>query len=224
MEQGLTVNVVCEFEPLREGLARMIEDAASTRLGVAVDRVSSLGAASGDSQAVLLIETGQIRELTLFEAESPGRTLERVVFVGPLPAGGEAAATIAAAAALRSGVAFLAESGRAERIVEAIGLVWSGAFVCEMEFARQLRARDTEGELRERLAHARLSPREQDVLLFVASGLANKEIALQLHLAEGTVKAHVSHILTKLSASTRVDLVRYALLLSNDIDHPAHSA
>ncbi|MEU1334977.1 response regulator transcription factor [Streptomyces sp. NPDC005865] len=54
---------------------------------------------------------------------------------------------------------------------------------------------------RERLA--RLSPREHDVLLGLAQGLSNAEIARQLDVAPGTVKIHVGQVLTKLHAANR---------------------
>jgi len=50
----------------------------------------------------------------------------------------------------------------------------------------------------------RLTPRERDVLALVGRGLANQEIARELHLSEGTVKAHVSSILRGLDVQNRV--------------------
>jgi DNA-binding NarL/FixJ family response regulator len=43
-----------------------------------------------------------------------------------------------------------------------------------------------------------LSPREREVALLVARGLANKEVARELGLSVGTVKLHVHHIFLKL--------------------------
>lgn len=63
----------------------------------------------------------------------------------------------------------------------------------------------------ENLPRPGLSPREIEVLQFVAGGLRNKEIAYQLSLSEATINAHVKHILEKLNASDRTHAVTTAL-------------
>ncbi len=52
-----------------------------------------------------------------------------------------------------------------------------------------------------------LSPREREVLRLVAAGYSNREIAKALFVAEGTVKNHVSNILTKMGARDRMRAV-----------------
>jgi DNA-binding NarL/FixJ family response regulator len=55
-----------------------------------------------------------------------------------------------------------------------------------------------------------LTDREEEVLVTVAGGLTNTEIAAELHISLSTVKAHLSSLMTKLGARNRVELAIYA--------------
>jgi two-component system response regulator NreC len=57
-----------------------------------------------------------------------------------------------------------------------------------------------------------LSDREQEVLRLIAWGYSNKEIASRLELSVKTVEAHKANAMRKLSMSSRIDIIRYALL------------
>jgi len=56
-----------------------------------------------------------------------------------------------------------------------------------------------------------LTPREREVLQYVAQGATNKEIASQLFIAENTAKNHLRNILAKLHLQNRVQAAAYAL-------------
>ena len=55
-----------------------------------------------------------------------------------------------------------------------------------------------------------LTPRELEVMGLVVSGLRNETVAQELHISEGTVKAHVHNIYEKLHLDGRMALLRYA--------------
>ncbi|MBE7471122.1 MAG: DNA-binding response regulator [Anaerolineae bacterium] len=61
------------------------------------------------------------------------------------------------------------------------------------------------------LSKSNLTERELDVLRLIASGQSNKEIAVTLHLTEGTIKGYVSAILAKLGVADRTQAALYAV-------------
>jgi DNA-binding NarL/FixJ family response regulator len=65
--------------------------------------------------------------------------------------------------------------------------------------------------LGERFPKVALTPREMEVLGLVARGLSNKEIACQLHTAQGTIKMHVQNIRKRLNVSSRTQAVITAI-------------
>jgi len=99
-------------------------------------------------------------------------------------------------------VGYLLKDMEARKLVETIRRVHDGEVFIQPEIAsRTLRAAlHASGELVEPL-----SEREREVLVMLAQGIPNKEIGGKLHLAEGTVKNHVSNILGKLQAQNRTE-------------------
>jgi DNA-binding NarL/FixJ family response regulator len=57
---------------------------------------------------------------------------------------------------------------------------------------------------------AALTPSEVKIAELVAEGRSNTEVATELFLSRRTVQSHVSHILTKLGARSRVEIAREA--------------
>jgi len=88
------------------------------------------------------------------------------------------------------------------KVIDAIRTVQAGKRLMPAEVAERLS---------EYFPQVALTPREVEVLSYVARGLANKEIAHKLGTASGTVKMHVQNILAKLGASDRTHAVTIAL-------------
>ncbi len=112
--------------------------------------------------------------------------------------------------AVRAGaLGFLLKDTPADDLIATIRRVHGGeAFIQPSIAARALRelARPSAPEP----APDALSERERDVLAQVAQGLSNRDIAERLLITEGTVKNHVSNILSKLQASNRTHAAEIA--------------
>ena len=118
-------------------------------------------------------------------------------------------------AALKAGASgFLLKDARPVDLLNAIRNVAAGDAVVAPSTTRRLldhvapTLSPTPGEHDPRLAL--LTEREREVLLEVATGATNAEIAQNLYMAEGTVKTHIGRLLAKLECRDRVGLVLFA--------------
>jgi NarL family two-component system response regulator LiaR len=113
--------------------------------------------------------------------------------------------------AVRAGAAgYLLKDAEPAELVRAIRIVDGGdALLHPAVAARVLQELAGDGERRRR--HELLTPRERQVLALIARGRANKAIALDLGVAEKTVKTHVGNILGKLGLSDRTQAALYAV-------------
>jgi DNA-binding NarL/FixJ family response regulator len=111
--------------------------------------------------------------------------------------------------ALRAGASgFLLKDATPEQILEAVRVIGAGEGLLSPGVTRSLIQEFARRHRPVRPAQLDdLTVRESEVLLLVARGLANQEIAEQLHLAPQTVKTHVSAVLAKLGLRDRVQAV-----------------
>ncbi len=111
--------------------------------------------------------------------------------------------------ALRGGAAgYLLKDVQPPDLVKAIRSAHAGDSPLSPAIATRVVEEVAQGSVH---AHDDLTPRELDVLTLIARGRSNKVIALELGVAEKTVKTHVSHILAKLGVSDRTQAALYAV-------------
>jgi DNA-binding NarL/FixJ family response regulator len=114
--------------------------------------------------------------------------------------------------AIKAGAAgFLLKDVPPGDLVNAIRLVHAGdAVVSPGTLRRMLDRFAAQLPAEEPPAATELTPREREVLLMVARGLSNMEIAGRLEVAEATVKTHLGRVLAKLGLRDRAQVVVYA--------------
>jgi DNA-binding NarL/FixJ family response regulator len=105
--------------------------------------------------------------------------------------------------ALQAGaLGYLVKSAPQEEIVHAIHTVHQGKRCIPPAIASKLAGR---------LGHSVLSPREVEVLQFLANGLTNKEIGSMLLISDKTARNHVISLMAKLEAKGRTEAVTIAI-------------
>lgn len=105
-------------------------------------------------------------------------------------------------------MSYLLKTSKASEIADAVRSTYEGQSVLESEVTgkmmRKMR-RSSDDPL-----HEQLTNRELEILLLMAEGKTNQEIADELFIALKTVKTHVSNILSKLEVHDRTQAVIYA--------------
>ena len=207
-----TILLVDDQELLRVGF-RMVLDAQ--------DGLEVVGEAGDGEEAVRLV-LERSPDVVLMDVRMPGT--DGVQATSRIVSSGSQSRVIIlttfdldeyAHAALRAGASgFLLKDAPPTDLISAIRAVASGDAVVAPSTTRRLlssiAARLPAGGPDDPPDLDLLTPREREVMLAVARGLSNAEIAATLVLSEATVKSHVGRILAKLELRDRVQIVIFA--------------
>ena len=110
--------------------------------------------------------------------------------------------------AIEAGAAgYLLKTSTAHEIADAIRATYRGERVLEPEVTHKMMERLTK---QEPVLHEDLTNREHEILMLIAQGKSNQEIADELFITLKTVKTHVSNILAKLDVDDRTQAAIYA--------------
>jgi NarL family two-component system response regulator LiaR len=111
--------------------------------------------------------------------------------------------------ALEAGAtSYMLKTSKASEIADAVRNTYHGQSVLEPEVTGKMMMKMRQKN--QHFLHDELTSREMEILLLMAEGKSNQEIADQLFIALKTVKTHVSNILSKLQVQDRTQAVIYA--------------
>ncbi len=111
--------------------------------------------------------------------------------------------------ALEAGAtSYMLKTSKASEIAKAVRATYQGQSILEPEVTGKMMMKMRKKS--EHLPHEDLTSREMEILLLMAEGKTNQEIADELFIALKTVKTHVSNILSKLNVQDRTQAVIYA--------------
>jgi DNA-binding NarL/FixJ family response regulator len=200
--------VADDQELVRDGFCSLLEKAHDLLVvGQAADGVEAVAVAARVQPDVVLLDVrmpvldGLQAGRRILAAASPPRVLMLTTFD----------ADEYVYEAMRFGASgFLLKDVRSGELVEAVRTVAAGQALLSPAITRRLIERFVRAgppAAQPSPGVAALTPRERDVLLLIAEGLSNAEIADRLFLSEATVKTHVNRLLSKLALRDRVQAV-----------------
>jgi DNA-binding NarL/FixJ family response regulator len=207
----IRVMTVDDQAVVRAGLRAFLGQAPDMRLvAEAADGTRALDIALRSRPDVVLTEARlpglDGAELTRRLRGEPGGSPPRVIILTSLDLDRYVLACLRAGAS-----GFLLKHAAPAEVLSAIRVVTAGEVAMAPAVTRRLveRVLDTlyPADPARAAALDALTTREQEVLELVARGLSNADIAARLFMSVGTVKAHVSRILTKLAVRDRVQAV-----------------
>lgn len=210
MTHTIRVLIVDDQTLVRQGIRGLLELA---------DDVTVVGEAADGDGALALLDH-EAPDVMLLDLRMPGR--DGISTLDAMSVNGLAVPTLVLTtfddaelvlAAMRAGArGYLLKDVTLDELVTAIHTVAAGNTVLQPALTtRIMNAASRDEPTRSTQFNGTLTSRETDVLRLVAGGYSNREIAEMLHLAEGTVKNHVSNLLIKLDARDRTQAVLRAL-------------
>jgi two-component system, NarL family, response regulator LiaR len=111
--------------------------------------------------------------------------------------------------ALEAGAtSYMLKTSKADEIANAVRATYHGQSVLEPEVTGKMMVKMRQKH--QHLPHEELTSREMEILMLMAEGKTNQEIADELFIALKTVKTHVSNVLSKLNVQDRTQAVIYA--------------
>jgi two-component system response regulator NreC len=215
MEKTIRVCVIAGFEPLRLGLVKTLSAAPDIEvIGEAhalVDLVTNPNIRDAD---VFVVDADALAGAARTEVSHLNEWLPalKVLFLGNHEDARVINPDDLPVYMRLNTVGFIIREGETSRLIHAVRLVAHGTFVCETEVIKRILVRlmHWASYTENTQSDYNLSEREVEVLTMIARGSSNREIAQETFLSEGTVKAHVSHIMQKLRIDRRTELIRFA--------------
>ena len=193
-----------DHQVVRSGLEQLL---------ATVDDIELVGMAADGAEAVALAAE-LTPDIVLMDLSMPGT--DGVAATRQITAGGSATQVVVLTSfsdrqrildALDAGAAgFVLKHAKPDELLDAIRAAHEGGSPLDPKAARVLLDRQRASSA----TPTKMSDREEEVLRLVASGMANKNIARQLGIAERTVKAHLTSIFQRIGVTDRVQAALWA--------------
>jgi NarL family two-component system response regulator LiaR len=208
MSQAIRVLIVDDHTIVRKGIRALLTEIAGIEVvGEAADGQEAIAQANSLRPDVVLMDLA-MPKMDGIEATRQIKTSQpesRILVMTSFATDDKVLPAIKAGA-----LGYLLKESAPEDLVQAIHQIHRGESSLHPTIARKVLQEITHPSDRPPTPDP-LTRREAEVLLLVAQGLSNQDIARKLHISDPTVRSHVSNIMSKLHLATRIQAALYAL-------------
>lgn len=196
---------------LREGITTMLNEEMDMRVVATVGSGNDfLLKARQTKPQVILLDVGlkDFKESSVVETVREQMPEAKVIGMGFIPSQSDIVEFIAAGAS-----GFILKDATVKEFLGTVRSVAQGIKILPPSLTDSLFSHVVELALKQRKGKetnaVRITKREREVIVLIADGLSNKEIAQRLNIATHTVKSHVHNIMEKLMLHSRLQIAKY---------------
>ncbi len=196
---------------LRDGLTIMLNEQADMRVVATIGSGNNvLLKASQTKPHVILLDVGlkNFNELSVVELVGKNLPEAKVIGMGFVPSQSDIVEFVAAGAS-----GFILKDATVREFLRTIRSVAQGVKVLPPSLTDSLFSHVVELALKKRKGirtnAVRMTKREREIIVLIADGLSNKEIAQRLNIATHTVKSHVHNVMEKLALHSRLQIAKF---------------
>ena len=207
----IRVLIIEDNRVLRDGITTMLNEQADMRVVATIGSGNNvLLKASRAKPHVILMDVGlkDFKESSVVGLIREKMPEAKVIGMGLIPSQSDIVEFVEAGAS-----GFILKDATVKEFLSTIRSVSQGGKVLPPSLTGSLFSHVIDLALRKRRGKAinavRMTKREREIIVLIADGLSNKEIAQQLNIATHTVKSHVHNIMEKLALHTRLQIAKF---------------
>jgi DNA-binding NarL/FixJ family response regulator len=207
----IRILIIEDNRVLRDGLTVMLNGQPDMHVVATIGSGNSvLEKASETKPHVILLDVGlkNFNELSVVESVRKNIPDAKVIGMGFIPTQSDIVEFVAAGAS-----GFILKSALVKDFLSSVRSVARGEKVLPPSLTDSLFSHVASLTVAKRKGSpsqaVRMTTREREIIVLIADGLSNKEIAQRLNIATHTVKSHVHNVMEKLALHTRLQLAKY---------------
>jgi DNA-binding NarL/FixJ family response regulator len=207
----IRILVIEDNRVLRDGLTLMLNEQADMHVVATIGSGNNvLQKASQIKPHVILLDVGlkNLNELSVVESVRKNLPEAKVIGMGFIPSQSDIVEFVSAGAS-----GFILKDASVKEFLRTVRSVAAGEKVLPPSLTDSLFSHVVDLALvkgkGKPSAAVRMTKREREIIVLIADGLSNKEIAQRLNIATHTVKSHVHNVMEKLALHTRLQIAKF---------------